>query len=147
MAIYSSPLIYDKLLSIVDRAKDRILEIKPSPTHCISGFHPWRMIKRCIKEESRRIETHLLVRKIKEKEQEFTEKFWHLIENNAILHRSYAHHFHKHGVSNIFEQMLFIPHCYKGNSPMSSPFYVCPIKTLLRKDVPRIDFTEPLGEE
>ena len=74
-AIYPSPLIYDKLLSIVDRAKDRILEIKLSATHCISNFHPRRMIKRCIEEESGRIKTHLLVRKIKEKEKKLAEKF------------------------------------------------------------------------
>ena len=126
-AIYSNPLIYDKLLSIVDRAKDGILEIEPSAMNCIFNFHPRGMIKRCIKEESGRIKTHLLVRKIKEKEKELVEKVWHLIENNAILHRSYAHHFHKHGVTNIFHQMLFIPHSHKGNSPMSSPFYICPI--------------------
>ena len=126
-AIYSSPLIYDKLLSIVDRAKDRTLEIEPSPTHCLFDFHPRRMIEKCIEEESGRIKTHLLVRKIKEKEKKFAEKVWHFVEDNAILHRSYAHHFHKHGVLNIFQQMLFVPHCYKSNSPMGSPFYICPV--------------------
>ena len=85
--IYSCYLEYNKLLSIVDRTKDRILEIKPSVTHCISDFPPRRMIERCIKEESGRIKTHLLVRKIKEKEKELAEKVWHLIENNAIFHR------------------------------------------------------------
>ena len=92
-SIYSSSLIYDKLLGIVDRAKDGIFEIKSLAANCISNLHPRGMIKRRIEEESRRIETHLLVRKIKEKEQELTEKVWHLIENNAILHQSYAHHF------------------------------------------------------
>ena len=51
-AIYSSPLIYNKLLSIVDRAKDGIIEIEPSATNCISDLHPRGMIKGCIKEES-----------------------------------------------------------------------------------------------
>ena len=62
--IYPSPLIYNKLLGIVNCVKDRILEIKPLATHCLSDFSPRRMIKRWIKGESRWIETHLLVRKI-----------------------------------------------------------------------------------
>ena len=90
MAIYSIPLIYNKLLSIVDHAKDGIFEIKSSATNCISDLHPRGMIKRRIEEESGRIKTHLLVRKIKEKEKELVEKVGHLIENNAIFHRSYA---------------------------------------------------------
>ena len=85
------------------------------------------MIKRCTEEESGRIKTHLLVRKINEKEKELAEKVWHLIENNEIFHRSYAHHFHEHGVLNIFEQVLFVPHGHKGNFPMGSPFYIRPI--------------------
>ena len=117
-AIYSSPLIHDKLLSIADHAKDGILEIKLTATNCISDFHPRGMIKRCIEEELGRIKTHLLARKIKEKEKELAEKVWHLIENNAILHRSYAHHFHEHGVLDIFQQVLFVPHGHECNPPM-----------------------------
>ena len=108
-SIYSCSLKYNKLLSIIDRAKDRILEIKPLATHCISDFHPRRMIKRCIEEESRRIKTHLLVRKIKEKEKKPAEEVWHVIEDNTILPWSHVHHFHKHGILNVLHQMLFIP--------------------------------------
>ena len=54
-AIYSSPLIYDKLLSIVDHAKDGLLEIESLATNCISNLHPWGMIKMLIEEESGRI--------------------------------------------------------------------------------------------
>ena len=142
VAIYSSPLKYNKLLGIVNCAKDRVLEIKLSATHCLPDFSPRRMIERWIKGESRWIETHLLVEKIKEKEKKPAEKVWHVIEDNAILHWPYVHHFHKYGIPNILHQMLFIPHCYKCNSPMSSPLDICPVQTLLRKDVLGIAFAE-----
>ena len=108
-AIYPNPLKYNKLLGIVNCAKDRVLEIKPSATHCLPDFSPRRMIKRWIKGESRWIETHLLIGKIKEKEKKPAEKVWHVIEDNTILPWSHVHHFHKHGILNVLHQMLFIP--------------------------------------
>ena len=86
--IYPSPLIYNKLLGIVNCAKDRSLEINWSSTHCLSDFSPRRMIERWIKGESRWIETHLLIRKIKKKEKKSVEKVRHFVEDNAILHWS-----------------------------------------------------------
>ena len=107
--IYPSPLIYNKLLGIVNCAKDRSLEINWSSTHCLPDFSPRRMIERWIKGEPRWIETHLLVRKIKEKEKKPAEEVWHVIEDNTILPWSHVHHFHKHGILNVLHQMLFIP--------------------------------------
>ena len=88
LTIYSSSLKYNKLLSIIDYAKDRILQIKPAAVNCISDLHPRGMIEGCIKEETWRIKAHFLMRKIKEKEKKFAEEVGHVIVDYAILHWS-----------------------------------------------------------
>ena len=84
-SIYSSSLKYNNVLSIIDRAKDRILQIKPTAVSCISNLHPRGMIKGCIKEETWRIKAHFLMRKIKEKEYKFAEEVGHVIVDYAIF--------------------------------------------------------------
>ena len=86
--IYSSSLKYNKLLSIIDHEKDRILQIKPTAANCISNLHPRGMIEGCIKEETWRIKAHLFMRKINEEEKKFVEEVGHVIVDYAIFHWS-----------------------------------------------------------
>ena len=144
LPIYSSSLDYNKLQSVIDSVKDRILCEKPLATNCFPNLSPWQVIKECIKEETRRIKAHLFLRKIIDKEKKSAKEVGHFIVHNAIFHQPQAHHFQDHYVLNVFQQMLFVPHGHKGNSPMGSPLYIHSIQTLLGKDKLRIDFTELL---
>ena len=85
MPIYSCSLEYNKLLSIVDSVKDRILCEKPSTTKSFHNLSPWQLIKGCVKEKMRRIKAHLFLRKIIDEEEKSAEKVEHLIVNNAIF--------------------------------------------------------------
>ena len=86
MPIYSCSLEYNKLLSIIDSVKDRILCEKSFATNSFLDLSPWQVIKGCIKKEKRRVKAHLLLGKIVDEEKEFAEEVGHLIVNNAVLH-------------------------------------------------------------
>ena len=88
MPIHPCPLKDYKLLSIVYNAKERVLEVKLSATNSLSNLSPWQVIKGCVKEETRRVETHLLLGKVVGEEKESVEEIWHLIVYDAILHWS-----------------------------------------------------------
>ena len=89
-------------MSIVDSVRDRILGEKLSATNSVPNLPPWQVIKKCIKEESRTIKAHLLLRKIVDEEKKSTEEVGHLIVNNAVLHWPKTHHFLDHCVLNVF---------------------------------------------
>ena len=73
------------------------------------------------------------MRTINEEEKKFVEEVGHVIVHNAIFHWSQPHHFQDHCVLTVFQQMRFVPHGHKGNSPMGSPLDVSPIMTLSLK--------------